>query len=615
MNESTTEPRVLLLDLSGNERVAREWAIHYFRTPQVQSLNKADLKWSSKRQALAEARKFKPRAFAIFTRDIALQSTRCSMILFGAFAGARCIVLGDSKGRAIKRSRLSAFALEAPRLFFELLFGYGFLVPLSWLLTLLLGFGLRFRSLVRHINAHSPKAESSRQSNLANVESFGEEEIPPSPLLPHSPTPLLPYSLTPSLPSSQRLRAAAPQTVLYIRATLTSAKEGGMVTHVAGFTNGAQALGHRLQFLISGDPATEPSNEGARVDNLRHTISPSASISATRAIFELWNNLRFTARSLNWLQDEASRGFDFLYQRYSRFNWTGVALSVLTGLPLALEFNGSEVWVSQRWDPVGQLALLKRFERLNQRAADFIFTVSEVERRNLIKAGVSAKKVFVNPNGVDTDKFRAGCGGLEIRKQLGIEQKIVIGFLGTFGPWHGAPVLAEAATRVRLPCHFLFLGDGDERAVSEAIFATTKDRATFTGRIPHDRVAAYLDACDILVAPHVPAKDGSEFFGSPTKLFEYLAMARPVIASRLGQIADVVLDGENGLLVEPGDADHLARAIERLASDKALRSRLSAAARQTVMQQYTWRHNAARVFDTVKASEMNCPLQAARASQ
>jgi glycosyltransferase involved in cell wall biosynthesis len=128
---------------------------------------------------------------------------------------------------------------------------------------------------------------------------------------------------------------------------------------------------------------------------------------------------------------------------------------------------------------------------------------------------------------------------------------------------------------------------------------SNESRATFTGRIAHDRVPAYLDACDLLVAPHVPAADGSEFFGSPTKLFEYLAMMRPVVASRLGQIASVIVDGENGLLVEPNDPVALARAIERLANDESLRARLGAAARQTVIERYTWQHNAARVFDQV----------------
>ena len=218
--------------------------------------------------------------------------------------------------------------------------------------------------------------------------------------------------------------------------------------------------------------------------------------------------------------------------------------------------------------------------------------------------GLMLEKIIVNPNGVDTDLFRPGRGGGRVRQSLGVEGKIVVGFIGTFGPWHGAPILAEAATKTSKAagCHFLFIGDGNQRNLAESIIegGGAASRTTFTGRIPHAEAPDYLDACDILVSPHVESVDGSEFFGSPTKLFEYMAAARPIVASRLGQIADIIVDGENGLLVEPGDSDALARAIERLARDEALRARLGEAARRTVIERYTWRHNAARVFDTMR---------------
>ena len=151
-------------------------------------------------------------------------------------------------------------------------------------------------------------------------------------------------------------------------------------------------------------------------------------------------------------------------------------------------------------------------------------------------------------------------------------------------------------------CHFVFIGGGEQRAQTESIIESAGVSATFTGSISHEKVPAYLDACDILASPHVASTDGSEFFGSPTKLFEYLAMGKGIVASRLGQVGEVIIDGENGLLVEPGDADGLARAIERLAVDGELRSRLGAAARKTAIERYTWRHNAARVFDAVLVS-------------
>jgi len=90
--------------------------------------------------------------------------------------------------------------------------------------------------------------------------------------------------------------------------------------------------------------------------------------------------------------------------------------------------------------------------------------------------------------------------------------------------------------------------------------------------------------------------DGRPYFGSPTKLFEYLAMERPVVASRLGQMSELLVDGQTAILVEPGDPSELARAILRLSNDEELRLRVGASARSLVVSGHTWRHNAARVF-------------------
>ena len=545
--ESGQSLLAVLLDLSGNEKAASDWAAARLTNTDIRPLNKAELKWTSRREALSRVRALKPDVFCLFASDLRLQSGRGAIMLFAIFAGARRVVMGDARGRERSRSWLGVMLLEAPRFALELLAGYGLLVPVSWLLTKALGASLALRSPIRVARI------GKRVSNTEHTE---------------------------------------PMLALYVRATLANAAEGGMPSHVAGFAGGAAALGHRLEFLVSdvrgGDAHT-------------NAIAPSALFSATKALFEIWNNLVFTVRALA-LDAARDPKIDFIYQRYSRFNWTGVLLSVVTGIPLALEYNGSEVWISKQWDRIGLIWLLKRFEQLNLRAADLIFVVSAVEKRNLIGAGVSADKVIVNPNGVDTDRFRPDCGGAEIRRALGIEDRIVVGFVGTFGPWHGAPVLAEAATRINHTgsrLHFIFIGAGEQRPQTEDIIESASVSATFTGSIAHNKVPSYLDACELLASPHVPSTDGSEFFGSPTKLFEYLAMGKGIVASRLGQVGEVIIDGENGLLVTPGDADSLARAIEKLAIDGELRERLGSAARETAIERYTWRHNAARVFDAI----------------
>jgi glycosyltransferase involved in cell wall biosynthesis len=273
-----------------------------------------------------------------------------------------------------------------------------------------------------------------------------------------------------------------------------------------------------------------------------------------------------------------------------------------TTRPLFLEYNGSEVWVGQHWDRVGSLDLLERYERLNLDAAARIFVVSDVERRNLEARGVDAKKIVVNPNGVDVERFRPGAGGVEARRELGIrDEEIVAGFVGTFGPWHGVEKLAEAIKAIPANVHvrFLMVGSGSLHAEVEKQLETQTraGKVIFTGSVRHDRVPALLDACDILVAPHVPLADGSEFFGSPTKVFEYMAMGKAIVASRLGQIGEVLSDGETALLVQPGNVEELAAALVKLIDDDELRKSLGARAREVAEREHTWAHNAQRVLD------------------
>jgi glycosyltransferase involved in cell wall biosynthesis len=274
-----------------------------------------------------------------------------------------------------------------------------------------------------------------------------------------------------------------------------------------------------------------------------------------------------------------------------------------TRRPLFLEYNGSEVWVGRHWDRVGRLDLLERYEQLNLQAATRIFVVSDVERRNLERRGVAADKIVFNPNGVDTELFRPGVGGAEKRLTFGFKPNdVVVGFVGTFGPWHGVLELAEAVRAIpgHLPVRFLMVGTGSLHGEVQRLLQDDR-RVVLTGPVGHLEVPALLDACDVLVSPHVPLADGSEFFGSPTKLFEYMAMGKGIVASRLGQIGEVLKAEETAILVEPGNVGALANAMERLATSAELRTRLGKNARDVAVEKHTWKHNAQRVLDAYRS--------------
>src|SRR5207249_8347971 len=132
---------------------------------------------------------------------------------------------------------------------------------------------------------------------------------------------------------------------------------------------------------------------------------------------------------------------------------------------------------------------------------------------------------------------------------------------------------------------------------AEAILAgaSRREAAVFTGLVPQEEGPVYLAAMDVLVSPHVPNSDGSRFFGHPTKLFDYMATGRGIVASRLEQIGEVLEHERTALLVPPGDDAELATAIVRLVDDPDLRARLGASARRQVLQDHTWEANVRRL--------------------
>jgi hypothetical protein len=149
----------------------------------------------------------------------------------------------------------------------------------------------------------------------------------------------------------------------------------------------------------------------------------------------------------------AARPVGFVYQRYSLNNFSGVQVSRDLRVPLVLEYNGSELWMSRHWgQPLKYEAIASRIERLNVTAADLLVVVSRAMRDELIARGVDAERILVNPNAVDPERYSPSIDGSRVRAQLGLGESVVVGFISTFAPWHGATVLARglAAQRHRV---------------------------------------------------------------------------------------------------------------------------------------------------------------------
>jgi glycosyltransferase involved in cell wall biosynthesis len=395
------------------------------------------------------------------------------------------------------------------------------------------------------------------------------------------------------------------QSPVYLRTDLSfGVRAGGSVGHIAGVLNELDAFTGPPIFITTDDVPT------VRPDIERHHVAPGEAFWNFRELptFVLNDAVGAAARSAI-----GARPIAFVYQRYSLNNYAGVRLARSQCVPLVLEYNGSEIWMSRHWGrALAHEALSERIERLNLQAADLIVVVSRAMQDELVARGVDCSKILVNVNGVDETRYSPDVDGGAVRVRFRLDGATVVGFIGTFGPWHGADVLARAfvslVTRdsaVARGTRLLMIGDGAglpavRRLVKES---GASDAVVFTGLVPQEAGPAHLAACDLLVSPHVPNPDGTPFFGSPTKLFEYMAMGKGIIASRLDQIGEVLEHGRNAWLVPPGDDAALAEAVRCLVADRELRERLGAQAREDVVARHTWRRHTRRTIDRLRAPE------------
>lgn len=537
--------KLVLLTLSGDAARAHEKLVQLYPHATIESISRAEFETGGLLKRLSLLRTHDPEVLAIATERLAWQRGQQLFMLFGALAGAREVLILDSHDGLIRRTRGELLAHTPVRLSHEAFYGA------------------------------ADFAESRRE--LRRLERAVK-----------------------TFRTHVRKRVYEPERphIVYLRATPgPGTQAGGAASHIKGVVDALRRLGAELE-IISNDAIA-----GIDTRDKKFTVIPPQTIGGTRALFDIHNNLVFTRGAVPLIRQANP---DFIYQRYARFSWAGVAAAARTGRPLFLEYNGSEVWVGRHWDRVGSLKLLERYEALNLAAAARIFVVSEVEQRNLRERGVAAEKIVLNPNAVDVQLFQPGIGGAEVRRELGIaDTDLLAGFVGTFGPWHGVVQLAQAMKSLPedLPVRFLFVGSGSLHGEVERLLAAERARGKviFTGAVAHDRVPVLLDACDILIAPHVPLADQSEFFGSPTKIFEYMAMGKAIVASRLGQIGEVLTDGETALLVQPGHRDELAAAIVRFVGSRELRARLGANARVAAVREHTWTHNAQRVVEAYES--------------
>lgn len=285
-------------------------------------------------------------------------------------------------------------------------------------------------------------------------------------------------------------------------------------------------------------------------------------------------------------------------------------------IPWVYEVRGqlADTWASTRGEAARQS---ERYELFLEReadvmqSADLVVTLGETMKRNIETAGIPAQKILIAPNAVGDDYFAEPLDHAVARAALGLEaQGLYIGTVSSLVDYEGLDdlVTAFALLAPRLPkLKLVLVGDG---VAAPALREQVRNlglsaRTIFTGRVSPDRARLYHLALDVFV---VPRKDLAVTRSvTPLKPVEALASSRPVVASRLEALSEIVQDGFNGKLADPENPDLLAAVLLELLEDERTRQVLGAAGRQEVLRTRTWASNAdayGRAYDELVCRRM-----------
>jgi glycosyltransferase involved in cell wall biosynthesis len=291
--------------------------------------------------------------------------------------------------------------------------------------------------------------------------------------------------------------------------------------------------------------------------------------------------------------------FDLIYERYSLWSFAAMRYARDQSIASVLEVNAPLIEEQAEHRGLCDRASAERVAEDVFADATILVAVSSRIAEYLSSYRGTEGRVHVVPNGVNPDCFRPGLA--PACREDGV---FTVGFVGNLRPWHGLEVLIESFARFhgRNPAtRLLVVGDGPLRQSVEDDLAARglRSSAHFTGTVPHDAVPHFLASLDVAVAPY---PESSNFYFSPLKVYEYMAAGLPVVASRMGQLAEVIEHERTGLLCPAGDPAAFAEALGRLFKDPVLAQRLGAEARQVVLRKHTWHKAVKRILSLAQAA-------------
>jgi len=383
--------------------------------------------------------------------------------------------------------------------------------------------------------------------------------------------------------------------ILVLTSTYPRHPGDGVAPFVGSIVQGVASLGHEMHVLVPEHSSWRWPEHDGRVTFHRYRYSPvrswtpwgfSESMAGGRAIRK---PLYLLAPVVAASAVRAARtilaggGFDLVHAHWVVPNGP-IGRLAAGATPLVVSMHGSDVAVSERSRALGRVArwTFERAAAVTAPSRDLLSRARELgahEPLELVPYG--ADEVAVSPEAASALRSRLGIAADEV---------LVVG-VGRLVPVKGFDFLVRAvaeASKEDPRLRLVFVGDGSERTAlaDRATSLGVADRVQLIGEIAHDAVPEFLAAADIVAVPSIRFEGLVD--GLPNVALEAMAAGKPLVATRVGGLPELVHDGANGVLIEEKNATELASALLRLAGDADLRARLGAAARDEIRAERSW---------------------------
>ena len=389
---------------------------------------------------------------------------------------------------------------------------------------------------------------------------------------------------------------------------------GAEGVHIRGVVKGLRELQHKV-FILSlpgADPEDEELAEPKEIEvNSKESTTEkienksflSKLTSLTQHVPEFvfeWIELFFNCVSYFRMRREVKQhNITCIYERYSLFLFVSVWWAKRKGIPIVLEINDS--CLVQRVRHLTFKGLAQKIEEWIFSNATGLVFISSHFQSVASKAYPNIAPSVVSPNAADLDKFIINReAGIELRNKLGINDKVVLGYVGAFVHWHGIDWFVDMIVD-HLNAHpnlvLLLVGDGVcfDSIKKRTQEAGVESQIILPGRVDHIQIPAYLSAMDLGILPD------SNDYGSPMKLFEFMAMEKGMIAPDFSPIAEVVKDNETSWLFQANNRQACIDLTLSLVEKQDQQRQVGLNARSYIEKERQWRHNAEQIINLFNA--------------